>query len=89
MKLVELFLLEHEDALDPTTNKPCTTLMWPPTKKKTVPLLKELHDNSLKDWQFCMCDPVIGQAVIVCENVKYRLADTNDLTSFGENDIKL
>ncbi|MFS7904943.1 hypothetical protein Hanom_Chr01g00041971 [Helianthus anomalus] len=34
MKLAESFLLEHEYALDPATNKPFTTVMWPPTKQK-------------------------------------------------------
>ncbi|KAF5789602.1 hypothetical protein HanXRQr2_Chr09g0373211 [Helianthus annuus] len=32
MKLAESFLLEHEDVLDPATNKPFTTIIWPPTK---------------------------------------------------------
>ncbi|MFS7934930.1 hypothetical protein Hanom_Chr05g00397461 [Helianthus anomalus] len=54
-KLAKSFPLEHEDVLDPATNKSFTTMMWPPTKQsKTVPLLKELPDNSLKDLQFWM-----------------------------------
>ncbi|KAM0002607.1 hypothetical protein Hdeb2414_s0320g00866671 [Helianthus debilis subsp. tardiflorus] len=76
MKLAQLFVLEHEDVLDPSTNKPFKTVMWPPTKQtKNVPLLKELPDNSLKDLQFWMYDPVTGQTVIVCETEEYRVAD--------------
>ncbi|KAM0006465.1 hypothetical protein Hdeb2414_s0172g00822361 [Helianthus debilis subsp. tardiflorus] len=90
MKLAESILLEHDDVLDPVTNKPFTTVMWPATKQtKTVPLLKELPNNSLKDLQFWMYDPVTGQAVIVCENIEYRITDAKDLMRFGENDIKL
>ncbi|KAJ0788354.1 hypothetical protein HanPI659440_Chr05g0190741 [Helianthus annuus] len=90
MKLAKSFPLEHEDVLDPATNKPFTTVMWPPTKQsKIVPLWKELPDNSLKDLQFWMYDPTTGQAVIMCENAEYRVADTKDLMRFGENDIKL
>ncbi|KAM0041767.1 hypothetical protein Hdeb2414_s0011g00370141 [Helianthus debilis subsp. tardiflorus] len=59
MKLAEAFLLEHEDVLDPATNKPYTPLMWTATKQtKIVPLLKELLDNSLKDLQLWMYDPI-------------------------------
>ncbi|MFS7913762.1 hypothetical protein Hanom_Chr02g00145481 [Helianthus anomalus] len=55
MKLVESFLLEHEDVLNHSTNKPFTIVMWPPMKQtKTVPLLKELPDNSLNDLKFWM-----------------------------------
>ncbi|KAM0000678.1 hypothetical protein Hdeb2414_s0012g00384611 [Helianthus debilis subsp. tardiflorus] len=85
MKLAESFLLEYEDVLDPSTNKPFTTVIWPPTKQnKTVPLLKELPNNSLKDLQFWMYDPITGQAVIVCENTEYRVAGAKDLMRFGK-----
>ncbi|MFS8033758.1 hypothetical protein Hanom_Chr17g01573341 [Helianthus anomalus] len=64
--------------------------MWPPTKQtKTIPLLKDLSDNNLKDLQFWMYDPVTGQAVIVCEHKEYRFANVKDLMLFEENDIKL
>ncbi|MFS7904942.1 hypothetical protein Hanom_Chr01g00041961 [Helianthus anomalus] len=36
-----------------------------------------------------MYDPITGQAVIVCENIEYRVADAKDLMRFRENDIKL
>ncbi|MFS7998938.1 hypothetical protein Hanom_Chr12g01159941 [Helianthus anomalus] len=50
MKLAKSILLEDEEVLDPATNKPNKTVMWPATKQtKSVPLLKELPDNSLKD----------------------------------------
>ncbi|MFS7962227.1 hypothetical protein Hanom_Chr08g00724191 [Helianthus anomalus] len=90
MNLAESFLLEHEDILDPAINKLFMTVMWPPMKQtKTVPLLKELPDNNLKDLQFWMYDPITNQTVIVCENTEYRVADAKDLMHFGENDIKL
>ncbi|KAL9992264.1 hypothetical protein Hdeb2414_s1195g00991031 [Helianthus debilis subsp. tardiflorus] len=90
MKLAQSFVLEHEDILDHSTNKPFKTVMWPPTKlRKTVPLLKELLNNSSKNMQFWMYDPVIGQAVIVCATEEYRVADVKDVMRFGENDIKL
>ncbi|MFS7993363.1 hypothetical protein Hanom_Chr12g01093171 [Helianthus anomalus] len=90
MKLAQSFVLEHENVLDPSTNKPFKTVMWPPTKQtKIVLFLKELPDNSLKDSQFWMYDPVIGQAVIVCATEEYRVADVKDLMRFGKNDIKI
>ncbi|MFS7929798.1 hypothetical protein Hanom_Chr04g00336661 [Helianthus anomalus] len=65
-------------------------VMWHPTKQtKNVPLLKELPNNSLKDLQFWMYDPVTGQVVIVCATKEYRTAGVKDLIRFGENDIKL
>ncbi|KAJ0735218.1 hypothetical protein HanPI659440_Chr11g0429621 [Helianthus annuus] len=90
MKLAKSILLEHEGVLDPATNKPFKTVMWHATKQtKTVPLLKELPDNSLKDMKFWMYDSVTGQAVIVCENTEHRIVDAKDLMRFRENDIKL
>ncbi|KAJ0903438.1 hypothetical protein HanPSC8_Chr07g0269851 [Helianthus annuus] len=90
MKLAQSFVVEHEDVIDPSTNTPFKTVMWPPINQiNSVPLLKELLDNSLKDLQFWMYDPVTGQAVIVCANEEYRVTDVKDLMRFGENDIKL
>ncbi|KAJ0876776.1 hypothetical protein HanPSC8_Chr11g0492311 [Helianthus annuus] len=90
IKLAQSILLEDEDVLDPATDKPYKTVMWPATKQtKTVPLLKELPDDSLKDLRFWMYDPVTGQVVIVCENAEYRIMDTRDLMHFRENDIKI
>ncbi|MFS8001827.1 hypothetical protein Hanom_Chr13g01194921 [Helianthus anomalus] len=60
--------------------------MWLATKQtKTVPLLKKLPDNSLKDLKFWMYDSVTGQAVIVCEKAEYMIADAKDLMSFCDN----
>ncbi|MFS7979343.1 hypothetical protein Hanom_Chr10g00926231 [Helianthus anomalus] len=90
MNLVQSFIRVHEDVIDPSTNQQLKTVMWPPTKQtNTVPLLKDLPDNSLKDSQFWMYDPVTGQTVIVCANEEYRVLDVKDLMCFGENDIKL
>ncbi|KAM0014499.1 hypothetical protein Hdeb2414_s0035g00729401 [Helianthus debilis subsp. tardiflorus] len=90
MKLAKSILLEDEEVLDPAMNKPYKTVMWLATKQtKTVPLLQELPDSSLKDLQFWMYDHVTSQVVIVCENAEYRIMDTKDLMCFGENDIKL
>ncbi|MFS7953519.1 hypothetical protein Hanom_Chr07g00619641 [Helianthus anomalus] len=90
MKLAQSIVQVDEEVVDPATGKPYKTMKWPATKQtKTVPLLKELPDNSLKDLQFWMYDPIIGQAVIVCDNAEYRFLDTRDLMCFGENDIKL
>ncbi|MFS7933962.1 hypothetical protein Hanom_Chr05g00385931 [Helianthus anomalus] len=90
MKLAQSTIEEDEEVLDPATGKPYKTVRWPATKQtKTVPLLKELPDNSLKDLHFWMYDPITGQAVIVCDNVEYRFLDTRDLMCFGENNIKL
>ncbi|KAJ0792861.1 hypothetical protein HanOQP8_Chr01g0022731 [Helianthus annuus] len=90
MELAQSFILEHEDVIDPSTNKPFKTVMWPTTKQtKIVPLLKEFPDNSLKDLQFWMYDLVTGQAVIVCVAEEYNVADVKDLMRFEENDIKL
>ncbi|KAF5811385.1 hypothetical protein HanXRQr2_Chr04g0180811 [Helianthus annuus] len=64
--------------------------MWPPTKQaKIVPLLKDLPDNSLHQFEFWMCDPVSDQAVIVCDNEEFRVADVRDLMRFGEANIHL
>ncbi|MFS7944371.1 hypothetical protein Hanom_Chr06g00511341 [Helianthus anomalus] len=90
MNLAQSFIRVHEDVLDPSTNQPLKIVMWPPTKQtKTIPLLKELPDNSLKDLKFWMYDHVTGQAVIVCDNEEYRVADVKYLICFGENGIKL
>ncbi|MFS7913103.1 hypothetical protein Hanom_Chr02g00137921 [Helianthus anomalus] len=79
---------EDEEVLDPAIGNPYKIVRWPATKQtKTIPLLKELLDNSLKDLKFWMYDPVTNQAVIVCENAEYRFLDTRDLMCFGENDI--
>ncbi|MFS7918109.1 hypothetical protein Hanom_Chr03g00197001 [Helianthus anomalus] len=90
MKLAESTIEEDEEVLDPAPGKPYKSVKWPATKQtKIVPLHKELPDNSVKDLQFCMYDPITGQDVIVCDNVEYRFLDTRDLMCFGENDINL
>ncbi|MFS7912743.1 hypothetical protein Hanom_Chr02g00133461 [Helianthus anomalus] len=90
MKLAQSTIKEDEEVLDPSTGKSYKIMKWPATKQtKIMPLLKELPDNSLKDLQFWMYDPVTGQVVIVCDNVEYRFLDTRDLMCFGENDINL
>ncbi|KAF5809750.1 hypothetical protein HanRHA438_Chr04g0171191 [Helianthus annuus] len=89
MKLAQSIVQEDEEVVDPATGKPYKTVKWPATKQTKTVLLKELPDNSLKDLQFWMYDPIIGQAVIVCDNAEYRFLDTRDLMCFGENDIKL
>ncbi|KAJ0794989.1 hypothetical protein HanPI659440_Chr04g0145241 [Helianthus annuus] len=90
MKLAESTIEEDEEVLDPATGKPYKIVKWPATKQtNTVPLLKELPDNSLKNFQFWMYDPISGQAVIVCDDAEYRFIDTRDLMCFGVNDINL
>ncbi|MFS7938777.1 hypothetical protein Hanom_Chr05g00443761 [Helianthus anomalus] len=90
MKLAQSIIQEDEEVVNPATSKPYKTVVWPATKQtKSVPLLKELPDNSLKDLQFWMYDPITSQVVIVCDNTEYRFLDTRDLMFFGENDIKL
>ncbi|MFS8001232.1 hypothetical protein Hanom_Chr13g01187901 [Helianthus anomalus] len=90
MKLAQSIIQENEEVVNPATGNPYKTMMWPATNQaKTVPLLKKLPDNSLKDLQFWMYDPIRGQAVIVCDNVEYRFLDTRDLMCFGENDLTL
>ncbi|KAF5819077.1 hypothetical protein HanXRQr2_Chr02g0073551 [Helianthus annuus] len=90
MKLAQSIVEEDEEVMDPATDKPYKTVKWPTTKQtKTVPLLKELPDNSMKELKFWMYDPVTGQAVIVYDNTEYRFLDTRDLMCFGENGINL
>ncbi|KAJ0848090.1 hypothetical protein HanRHA438_Chr13g0585391 [Helianthus annuus] len=90
MKLAESTIEEDEEVLDPATGKPYKIVKWPATKQtNTVPLLKELPDNSLKNFQFWMYDPISGQAVIVCDDAEYKFIDTRDLMCFVENDINL
>ncbi|MFS7943461.1 hypothetical protein Hanom_Chr06g00500531 [Helianthus anomalus] len=90
MKLAQSTIEEDEDVMDPATGKPYKVVRWPATKQtNTFPLLKKLPDNSLKESQFWMYDPITGQAVIVCDNAEYRFFDTRDLMCFGENDINL
>ncbi|KAJ0703255.1 hypothetical protein HanPI659440_Chr14g0548921 [Helianthus annuus] len=90
MKLAPSTIEEDEEVLDPATGKPYKTLRWPaPKQTNTVPLLKELPDNSLKDLKFWRYDPLTGQAIIICENTEYRFMDTKDLMCFGEKDINL
>ncbi|KAM0041618.1 hypothetical protein Hdeb2414_s0011g00368361 [Helianthus debilis subsp. tardiflorus] len=90
MKLAESTIEEDEEVLDPATGKLYKIVKWPATKQtNTVPLLKELPDNTLKDFQFWMYYPISGQAVIVCDNAEYRFIDNRDLMSFGKNDINL
>ncbi|MFS7936962.1 hypothetical protein Hanom_Chr05g00421911 [Helianthus anomalus] len=90
MKLAESKIVEDAEVLDPATGKPYKTVEWPATKQaNTVPLLKELPDNTLKGFKFWVYDQVSGQAVIVCDDVEYRFIDTRDLMCFGENDINL
>ncbi|KAJ0524348.1 hypothetical protein HanRHA438_Chr09g0374041 [Helianthus annuus] len=89
MKLAQSIVQEDAELVNHAIGKPYKTMMWPATKQTMiVPLLKELLDNSLKDLQFLMYDPVTGQAVIVSDNVEYKFLDTRDLMCFGENDIK-
>ena len=84
MNLAQSTIVEDEEVLDPATDKPYKIVRWPATKQtKTVPLLKEVPDNSLKNLQFWMYDPVTGQAVIVCDDAEYRFLDTRDLMCFG------
>ncbi|MFS7945011.1 hypothetical protein Hanom_Chr06g00518891 [Helianthus anomalus] len=53
MKLAESTIEEDVEVLDPATGKPYKTVKWPATKQaNTVPLLKELPDDSLKNFQF-------------------------------------
>ncbi|KAF5767371.1 hypothetical protein HanXRQr2_Chr14g0623561 [Helianthus annuus] len=53
MKLAESTIEEDAEVLDPATGKPYKTVKWPATKQaNTVPLLKELPDDSLKNFQF-------------------------------------
>ncbi|MFS7938766.1 hypothetical protein Hanom_Chr05g00443631 [Helianthus anomalus] len=90
MKLAQSIVQEDEEVVNPATSKPYKTVVWPAIKQtKSVPLLKELPDNSLKDLQFWMYDPITSQAIIDCDNTEYRFLDTRDLMFFGENDIKL
>ncbi|KAF5758752.1 hypothetical protein HanXRQr2_Chr16g0732921 [Helianthus annuus] len=90
MKLAESTIEEDVDVLDPATGKPYKTVKWHATKQaNTVPLLKELPDDSMKNFQFWMYDPISGQAVIVCDDAEYRFIDTRDLMCFGEKDINL
>ncbi|MFS7997552.1 hypothetical protein Hanom_Chr12g01143101 [Helianthus anomalus] len=77
MNLQKSFIKVYKDVIDPSTNKPQKTVMWPPTKQtKTIPLLKDLPDNSLHEFKFWMYDPV-------------SVVDVHDLMRFGENDIHL
>ncbi|KAF5758696.1 hypothetical protein HanRHA438_Chr16g0744811 [Helianthus annuus] len=40
MNLAQSFIKVHEDVIDPSTNQPLKTVMWPPTTQaKTIPLL--------------------------------------------------
>ncbi|KAJ0440062.1 hypothetical protein HanRHA438_Chr16g0786081 [Helianthus annuus] len=51
MKLAQSTIEEDEEVLDPATGKPYKIVKWPATKKiNTVPLLKELPDNTLKNF---------------------------------------
>ncbi|MFS7967195.1 hypothetical protein Hanom_Chr09g00782961 [Helianthus anomalus] len=75
MNLQKSFVKVHKDVIDPSTNKPLNTVMWPPAKRaKTVPLPKDLPDNCLHEFKFWMYDPVSGQAIIVCESDEFRIA---------------
>ncbi|MFS7929409.1 hypothetical protein Hanom_Chr04g00332211 [Helianthus anomalus] len=57
MKLAESTIEEDEEVLDPATGKPYKIVKWPATKQtNTVPLLKELPDNTLKNFQFWILD---------------------------------
>ncbi|MFS7951433.1 hypothetical protein Hanom_Chr07g00595121 [Helianthus anomalus] len=77
MKLAESSIEEDEEVLDPATGKPYRIVKWPATKQtNTVPLSKEVPNNTLKDFQFWMYDPISGQAVIVCDNAEYGFIDT-------------
>ncbi|KAM0070945.1 hypothetical protein Hdeb2414_s0001g00019201 [Helianthus debilis subsp. tardiflorus] len=77
MKLTQSTIEEDEEVLDPATRKLYKIVKWPATKQTTtVPLLKKLPDNTLKNFQFWMYDPVSGQAVIVCDNAEYGFIDT-------------
>ncbi|MFS7894604.1 hypothetical protein Hanom_Chr00s001874g01688661 [Helianthus anomalus] len=59
MKLAQSIVEEDEEVVDPAIGKPYKTVRWHATKQtKTIPLLKELLDNSLKDLQFWMYDPI-------------------------------
>ncbi|KAJ0571332.1 hypothetical protein HanHA300_Chr05g0189031 [Helianthus annuus] len=90
MKLAQSTIEEDEEVLDPATGKPYKTVKWPATKQiNTVPLLKELPDNTLKNLKFWMYNPVSGQAIIICEDAEYRFIDTLDLMCFGEININL
>ncbi|MFS7951432.1 hypothetical protein Hanom_Chr07g00595111 [Helianthus anomalus] len=77
MKLAESSIEEDEEVLDPATGKPYRIVKWPATKQtNTVLLSKEVPNNTLKDFQFWMYDPISGQAVIVCDNAEYGFIDT-------------
>ncbi|KAF5807012.1 hypothetical protein HanRHA438_Chr05g0237871 [Helianthus annuus] len=61
MKLAQSTIEEDEEVLNPITGKPYKTVRWPATRQiNTVPFLKELPDNSLKDLKFWMYDPLTG-----------------------------
>ncbi|MFS7999175.1 hypothetical protein Hanom_Chr12g01162901 [Helianthus anomalus] len=65
MKLAESTIEEDADVLDPATRKPYKIVKWSATKQANiVPPLKELPDDSLKNFQFWMYDPISSKAVI-------------------------
>ncbi|KAM0057389.1 hypothetical protein Hdeb2414_s0005g00157641 [Helianthus debilis subsp. tardiflorus] len=90
MKVVDLYLKKSHAVHDTHTKRTVRTVIWPPTdKEKLIPVARKFAKGILKNIQFWSYDLRMAEAMIVTKENTSRLADTLDLMSFHEEDMKI
>ncbi|MFS8008871.1 hypothetical protein Hanom_Chr14g01277991 [Helianthus anomalus] len=90
MKYVESSVKKNRGVRDPYAGRTIKTMIWPPTdKEKIIPTAPKFPNGVLKNFKFWAYDPKMGEAVVVTKESAYRLADTLELISFHEENIKV
>ncbi|MFS7937185.1 hypothetical protein Hanom_Chr05g00424671 [Helianthus anomalus] len=90
MKVAKSYLKKSHGVRDPHTKRTIKTVIWSPTdKEKVIPVAPKFDKVVLKNIKFWAYDPKMAEAVIVTEENSFWLADTLDLISFHEEDIKI
>lgn len=87
-KTVESFIKSFLNVLDPKTNEPIKTVMWPPTNQvRRIPIVQNFRDGLIRSMLYWVYDETIASAIIKIPECVFRLYDKQDLLQFGKWDI--